>query len=344
MEKLVVRHDWGIVGAIFLLLGLGTSILYSVKQDLFPLYAVYLVAAILIFVFFSRLDKIILEVISPYLYVITLVLLLVTLAIGAFSHGAVRWLPLGPITIQPSEFAKPFLELMTAWVLSRRGKYSFLISLSLAGIMLLLVFIQPDLGTTILIASAWFGAVLAGGVSFRYIAVFVLIVALIAPLSWFVLAPYQKQRIYSFITPSDTQGASYQSVQSMISAGSGGLFGRGLGQGSQTQLDFLPERHTDFIFASVGEELGFVGMGLIVVGFFVLFWRMLTIFGHKKDVFSRAVIGGIFFYLFLQVFINIAMNLGMVPIAGVPLPLVSAGGSALLSTMMALGIVIALRK
>ncbi|MBI3289950.1 rod shape-determining protein RodA [Candidatus Microgenomates bacterium] len=338
------KEDGILVSSITFLLFIGTSILYSVKQDLFPIQAIYIISAILIFWFFSRLDKIILETVAPIFYVVTVLFLLITLAIGALSHGAVRWLPLGPITIQPSEFAKPILVLMAAWILSRRTKYGFLISLFLSFLVAILVFIQPDLGTSVLLAAAWFGAVLASGTSLKKVFLFLGSLVLLLPLFWLILAPYQKQRITSFISPTDTQGASYQSVQSMISAGSGGLFGRGLGQGSQTQLDFLPERHTDFIFASAGEELGFVGMGLIVVGFFVLFWRLLTIFGRQKDIFSKTVIGGIFFYLFLQVFINIAMNLGMVPIAGVPLPLVSAGGSALLSTMMSLGIVVALRK
>lgn len=341
---MTLKIDGILVGAVVLLLFLGTTILFSVKPDLFPVQAIYLIGAILIFFFFSRLDKIILEVITPYLYVITVLLLLVTLAIGALSHGAVRWLPLGPITLQASEFAKPAVVLATAWILSRNLRYGFLVTLLLCGLVAVLVFIQPDLGTSVLIAAAWFGAVLASGTSLKKVFLFLSFLVFMLPLFWFILAPYQKQRIVSFISPTDVQGASYQSVQSMISAGSGGFFGRGLGQGSQTQLNFLPERHTDFIFASIGEELGFVGMGLIIVGFLVVFWRILTIFGRQKDVFSTTVIGGIFFYLFLQTFINIAMNLGMLPIAGVPLPLISAGGSALLSTMLSLGIISALRR
>lgn len=338
------KVDGILVGAAGLLLGLGTTILFSVKPDLFPLYAVYLVAAVLIFFLVSRMDKIILEVLVPYFYGIVVVLLLVTLGVGVLSHGAVRWLPLGPITLQASEFAKPIVVLITAWVLSRNLHSGFWLALLLCGLVAILVFIQPDLGTTLLIGAAWFGAVLASGTSLKRVFFFFSFFVLLLPLLWLILAPYQKERVVSFIWPTDTQGASYQLVQSMISAGSGGFFGRGLGQGSQTQLDFLPERHTDFIFASIGEELGFVGMSLIVLGFFVLFWRILTIFGKQKDVFSRVVIGGIFFYLFSQVFINIAMNLGMLPIAGVPLPLISAGGSALLSTMMSLGIILALRR
>lgn len=340
----VREFDVSFIGSVVLLLAIGTIILASVQPQLFPLQVLFIGIAALVFWLFSRLDKIILESLAPIFYALVVVLLLATLLAGVLSGGAVRWLELGQLTIQPSEFAKPTLALITAWVLSKNYNYAFLISLFLAFLMSLLVFIQPDLGTMIILLAAWFGAVLGSGIKFDMLLKFVLLGLFFAPLLWSVLAPYQKNRIISFIESSDIQGASYQSTQAMISAGSGGLLGRGLGQGSQTQLAFLPARHTDFVFSSIGEELGFVGMMLVVLGFFILQWRIFTVFKGVQDKFAKSALGGIFFYLTFQTFINISMNLGMVPIAGVPLPLISAGGSSLVSTMFTLGIVLALKK
>lgn len=330
--------------SISLLLGLGTIVLLSVAPQIFPAQTFYILLALFILFLVTRADKIILEAAAPFFFALVLVGLLITLFLGAVSHGAVRWIPLGPITFQASEFAKPALALMTAWILTVGFRQSLVTSLLPAALLLFLVFIQPDLGTTVVLGSAWFGAVLGAGVPIGKILRIGFLGLASLPIIWFLLAPYQRERIFSFLSPGDIKGASYQSLQAMIAAGSGGLLGRGLGQGSQTQLAFLPEHHTDFIFSSIGEELGFMGMFLALLAFLVLFGRIISGLGSARSQFERSAISGIFLYLFVQTFANIAMNLGLLPVAGIPLPLLSAGGSSLVATMVSLGIVSALRK
>ncbi len=340
-----MRIDGALLGAVILLLVVGNTILLSVEPRLFPLQFLYIGAAVVVFFLVARVDAAVLRAFAPLGYWLVIIFLAVTLVIGVISHGAVRWLPIGPVTVQPSEFAKPAIALMTAWLLSGNIKNSFLASLLVSFLASLLVFIQPDFGTAVILGVSWLGAVLASGVSFKTVFRFLIFFILLIPLGWFILAPYQRERITSFLNPtSDPAGAAYQGRQAMIAAGSGGLLGRGLGQGSQTQLAFLPARSTDFAFASVGEELGFVGMALVLVGFFVVFLRIVGVLREAREPFVKAALGGIFLFLFAQTTVNIAMNLGMLPIAGVPLPLISAGGSALVSTMLSLGIVVALRK
>ncbi|MEK7182846.1 MAG: FtsW/RodA/SpoVE family cell cycle protein [Patescibacteria group bacterium] len=340
-----MRADGALLGAVILLLVVGNTILFSVDQRLFPLQFLYIGVAIVVFFLVTRVDALVLHAFAPFGYGVVLLFLAVTLVIGVISHGAIRWLPIGPVTVQPSEFAKPAIALMTAWFLSGNIKNRILASLLVSFLASLLVFIQPDFGTAVILGVSWLGAIFAWGVSFKTVFRFLIFFILLIPLSWFILAPYQRERLTSFLNPaSDPAGAAYQGRQAMIAAGSGGLFGRGLGQGSQTQLAFLPARSTDFAFASVGEELGFVGMALVLVGFFVLFLRIVGALGEAREPFVKAALGGIFLFLFVQTVVNIAMNLGMLPIAGVPLPLISAGGSALVSTMLSLGIVVALRK
>lgn len=336
--------DYLLLGTAALILILGTTILLSIDSKLFPLQFVYLGSAAVVFFILSRLDSIVLESVAHIFYGIVFFALLLTLFLGVVSEGVLRWLPLGPITIQPSEFAKPAVALGTAWILVKSIRFNFLLSLFLTFVVCLLVFIQPDLGTAIVIFFAWLGAVLGRGVSSKTLLRFALAALIVLPLFWFILQPYQKTRITAFFSPQDIQGTSYQSLQSIITVGSGGLFGKGLGQGSQTQLRFLPARQTDFVFASLAEELGFLGTALVLIGFFILFWRIISYLPNCGSVFARSAIGGIFLYLFAQTFINIGMNLGMLPIAGVPLPFISTGGSALVSTLMALGMVVALRK
>ncbi|MBI4058691.1 rod shape-determining protein RodA [Candidatus Microgenomates bacterium] len=336
--------DFILAGALGLLLILGTTILWAVAPQVFPLQFFYIILAVILFFSLSRLDSVYLETLTPIFYVSILILLILTEIIGVFSHGAVRWLPLGPATLQPSEFAKPIVALATAWMLTHYGK-SLVISFLLLLLPAILVFLQPDLTTSAILGVAWLGVLINSQISLKGLVRLFLPIVLLIFLVFLTLAPYQKERLTSFLQPNrDPAGTSYQSKQAMIAVGSGGLFGRGLGQGSQTQLAFLPARQTDFIFASIGEELGFIGMFLVLASFFVIFWRILAAMFQAKSTFSRMAVGGIFLYLFVQVFVNIAMNLGMFPVAGVPLPLVSAGGSALISTMMALGLVMALRK
>jgi len=195
------------------------------------------------------------------------------------------------------------------------------------------------LGVAILTGIGFVGVLMASSINKKYFLYIAGIFLLLAPLIWMVLAPYQKQRIDSFINPeNDPLGAGYNSIQSMISVGSGGFLGRGLGEGVQTQLAFLPEKHTDFIFAAIAEELGFVGSILIFAGLFTVFWLLIVVIEQSKGQVERAYATGVFMILFAETIIHIGMNMGMLPITGVPLPFVSAGGSALIGTTMAVAI------
>lgn len=338
------HRDFVLLASIGLLLIIGTAILYSVAPQLFPTQWLYIVLAITAFLVFAHLDRIVLQSTAHMFYVVIISLLVATLLLGVVNKGALRWLSIGPFTLQASEFAKPVLAMMTSMIMVRFERYGFLLSLLAAAIVVGLVFIQPDLGTAMIMGASWLGAVLSFKISTKTFITTVLIGLAFLPLLWVFLQPYQKDRVISFILPHDVQGASYQAAQSVIAMGSGGLLGSGLGQGSQTQLDFLPARHTDFVFASIGEELGFVGAGLVLISFFILFWRILQALVKTDEIFTRGTLSGIWFYLFIQTFVNLGMNLGILPIAGVPLPILSSGGSALVATMMTLGIVIALRR
>lgn len=258
-----------------------------------------------------------------------------------------RWIPLGAITIQPSEIMRPFLLLFFAKYITE-NEFSlrfFIKSLFIALVPLALILVQPSLGITFLTAVGFLGVILSSRLKKRYILAFFILSIICFPVSWFFLQPYQRQRINSFFNPeSDPRGAGYNSIQSMISVGSGKLFGRGLGEGVQTQLFFLPEKHTDFIFATIAEELGFLGSGLVLVAFFVILATLTEILGNAKNPTARSYVSGIFAVLFTQVVIHVGMNMGLFPITGIPLPFVSAGGSALLGSAVSVAIAIKARK
>lgn len=339
------RKFWGldpriVIPAGFILL-LGTVILTSVAPELFPLQFLYLGIAVLVLILFSNLDESILEAIAPLAYPVVIALLVLTLIFGALTRGTVRWIEIGPLTFQASEFAKPLLVLFFAWFgKTSSGDTRFLKSAALFLIALFLVFKQPDLGSAITLGFGFLGALLGLGLPIRRVLLIAVLLLVVSPILFNFLAPYQKARIVSFINPGfDPQGAGYNAIQAEISIGSGGLLGKGLGQGSQAQLAFLPERHTDFIFAALAEELGFVGAVFLASGFAFLFYSIIKIYQTVDSIFSSSVISGIFVYLFAQTVINLGMNMGILPITGIPLPLVSSGGSSLVSTMLSLGMI-----
>jgi rod shape determining protein RodA len=263
--------------------------------------------------------------------VISIILLLITLVIGQVTRGTVRWIPIGSFSLQPSEIIRPFLLVFFAnFITAKRINLKRLIQiLSLMALPLFLILVQPSLGVTALTAIGFLGLFLASEVEKKYFLFMGIIAIVLIPLVFMFLAPYQKARVTAFLDPaSDPQGAGYNAIQSTISVGSGKFFGRGLGKGVGTQLSFLPERHTDFIFASVAEEMGFIGaVVLLVITVFLLFR-----------------ISGLFLTLFAQTVVHVGMNMGLLPITGVPYPLVSAGGSSLLATLTSLGIVMGTKK
>lgn len=342
-----MKVDWPLFIGIVILVTFSLIILRSIAPFVFPGYFIFIVLAFLAFFVFSQISFDVLSVFSWHLYVFCIVFLLIPLLIGQVTRGAVRWIPIGSFTLQPSEIVRPFLLMFFAKFLTdKRPDIKRLIQ---AGALLLLplflIFIQPSLGVTILTFFGFLGVLLASGVEKKYIIVPSLIGLMVLPLIWFILAPHQKQRIQVFLNPSaDQSGAGYNSLQSMISVGSGRLLGRGLGQGVQTQLAFLPERHTDFIFASVAEELGFLGAFVLLILIFFVLARIVYIVEHAQNQTARAFSAGVFLTLLLQVVVHVGMNMGMFPITGLPLPLVSAGGSSLLATMITLGMVVGAKK
>jgi rod shape determining protein RodA len=339
--------DLSLTLAVGFLLILSIIILRSIAPGLFPLHFVYLVFAIIAFWFFSQINFDIISLFSKHIYIISIALLGLTLVIGQVTRGTIRWIPIGPLSLQPAEFVRPLLLVFFANHLTSSkitfGKLAKALGLLIVPAFLILV--QPSLGVSVLTVVGFFGVLISSNFNKKYILGGLLAVLVLIPVFWQVMAPYQKLRVVSFINPSaDPLGAGYNSLQSTIAAGAGKIVGRGLGRGIQTQLAFLPEKQTDFIFAAVSEELGFVGAGLMLAATFLILLRLVNFSEHSVSPAARAYISGFFLVYLLQVFIHVGMNLGMLPITGLPFPLVSAGGSSLLATMIGLGIALGAYK
>jgi rod shape determining protein RodA len=286
--------------------------------------------------------------ISPFVYGIGILLLIAVLAIGVTGKGAQRWLDLGAFRFQPSEILKLFVPMTVAWYISRGGMppslKTLLTALLLVVVPTILIAKQPDLGTSLLIASSGIFALFLAGMSWRIISVFSLLIGSFTPIMWlFLMKAYQKQRVITFLNPeSDPLGAGYHIIQSKIAIGSGGWTGKGWLQGSQSQLEFLPERHTDFIFAVFSEEFGFLGViGLLLVYGFIV-GRGLVIASRSQFLFSKLLAGSITLTFFVYVFVNIGMVSGLLPVVGVPLPLVSYGGTSMVTLMSGFGLLMAI--
>jgi len=285
---------------------------------------------------------------APYLYIICVILLIAVDAFGHISKGAQRWLDLGVVRFQPSEIAKIAVPLMVARFINRDVCPPTLKNTGIALVLIfmptLLVAAQPDLGTSILIAASGLFVLFLSGMSWKLIAVAVLLVAAFIPILWFFLMhDYQRDRVMMLLDPeSDPLGAGYHIIQSKIAIGSGGLRGKGWLHGTQSQLEFLPERHTDFIFAVLAEELGLVGVLVLLILYVLLIMRGLTMAARAQTTFGRVMAGGMMLIFFVYVFVNIGMVSGILPLVGVPLPLVSYGGSALIVLMAGFGIIMSI--
>ncbi len=341
------KYDWPLITSMVILILMSIIILRSIAPFVFPGYFVYLFLGIIAFIFFSRVSFDIVSLFSWHFYIFSILFLVVPLLIGQVTRGAVRWIPIGSLTIQPSELVRPLLLVFFADFLTKKvlTPKRLLQAGVLLVIPLFLIFVQPSLGVTVLTFTGFIGVLLSTGVKKKYLIYPALIGILCLPFVWSILASHQKQRLETFLFPmKNPTGAGYNSLQSMISVGSGKLFGRGLGEGVQTQLLFLPERHTDFIFASVAEELGFLGTLVLLITIFFVLTRVISAVENAKNLTARAFCAGVFLTLLVQVVVHIGMNMGLFPITGLPLPLVSAGGSSLLATMMTLGMVVGARK
>lgn len=329
------KFDPFFVFSIGFLIAISLVSLKSVYPSIFPGYFFLTFLGIALFIVFSFIDFDIISLFSKHFYIGSIVLLLLTLIIGGVTRGVVRWISLGTLTLQAAEIVKPFLLIFFA---NNRRYYLMLLPI-------FLILIQPSLGVAILLSAGFVGIILASGLNKKKLLLLGLVAIILVPIAFLLLAPYQKSRIVSFFSPySDPKGAGYNSIQSQIAVGDGGLFGRGLGKGIQTQLSFLPEKQADFIFAAISEELGFLGSSLTLIALFILFWRITAFMNSAVNPQARAYLAGIFTMLLSQTIIHIGMNMGLLPITGIPLPLVSAGGSSFISTMIALGIALGARR
>lgn len=281
------------------------------------------------------------------LYGLTIVLLGAVLVMGSSAKGAQRWVEFGGLQVQPSEFAKIALIIALAVFLVRRQDEIrsfrvFLLSFLYLAIPMGLIFRQPDLGTSLVLIAIWVVMLFVMGTDRRNILIFFGTGVVAGLMLWNtpgVLKDYQKKRVISFVNPAaDPLGSGYHVTQSRIAIGSGRLTGKGIMQGTQRKLKFIPEQHTDFIFTVIGEEMGFAGAVLLLLLYFAVVWRALNIMSSTEDTVGRAISAGVLGMLLFHIFVNIGMTLGIMPVTGVPLPLFSYGGSSLMANMMAMGL------
>ena len=321
----------------------GNEALYTAQLQRFAMaYVVLIVAAQIPPHFYLR--------IAPLAYVVGLFLLILVLFFGVFVKGSQRWLEVpGLFRFQPSELMKLAVPMMVAWYLQRRSlppsfKYTSA-CLVIMTLPALLIGRQPDLGTSILVFGAGFSVLLLAGLSWRWVLWAGLAIGAAAPLVWqFVLEGYQRQRILTLFDPqSDPLGAGWNIIQSTTAIGSGGLFGKGLFQGSQSYLDFLPEARTDFIAAVMGEELGFVGVAFLLLMYLLIIARGLWLASEAGSTFGRLLAGAFVLTFFVYIFVNVAMVSGILPVVGVPLPLVSYGGTSAITLMAGFGVIMSVR-
>jgi len=336
--------DWHLLIPVFILIGFSLTILTSISPQLAVSQLIFFIIGLILFFLVSNLHyKIHSYLYIPYMF-IALVFLFLPIIFGAVTRGSIRWIQIGALTLQSSEIIKPLLIIIFSAFLSQKNKSSSLKKLAIYLVIFLipalLIFKQPDLGSTLVVAAIWIATLFVSDIPLFYLFSLFIITAISSPIIWKFLADYQKQRLIVFLNPyADPKGAGYHMLQSIIAIGSGGVFGRGLGSGIQSQLRFLPENHTDFIFASLTEELGLITAFFILAVFFFLLKRLLDISRTAPDKFSQLLTIGVFAMIFFQTVVNIGMNLGILPITGITLPLVSYGGSSILATMISLGLV-----
>lgn len=344
MGKYIDHFDWL---TALLLLGLavmGLFLLLTIDQSLFFQQLLYFGIAGAVLMLFSRIDRTVLWWIAPLGFVAAMILLVIPF-FGPSIRGSHRWIFIGSLQLlQPSEIVKPLLLLAFARgmaTFSPRNTRFLPIHAIIFLLPFLLVFRQPDLGTSLVYTGMWLTMLVASGISMGLLAAVSGLLVLLLPVFWRLLAAYQKARIATFLDPAlDPQGAGYNALQAVIAVGSGQLFGRGLGMGTQSHLRFLPEFHTDFIFATLVEELGFLGGLVLLLGYALLLWRIIgpLVRGTVQDVFHFSYAVGLFAMLLSQIFINAGMNMGIIPVTGITLPFVSYGGSSLLSIALSFGI------
>lgn len=343
--------DWFLILPVIVLTTIGLAAIYSVdisqgiRLIYFPTQMIALFLGLIVLLITTLIHKTRYESMAKIVYLVGLVLLIAVLFLGVSIRGTTGWFRLAGFSFQPAEFAKVAIILLLAWWIQKQGRrfdgWTFVLSTVFAmGFYVGLIMLQPDLGSASVVASIWFGLLIASGIKKRYVIGFISLGILAAVCGWlFLFQDYQKERVLTFLQPErDPLGSGYNVSQSLIAIGSGKLFGRGLGFGSQSQLHFLPEAQTDFVIAVIGEELGFLGILLVLVLFSILLWRLLHISKHCRDDFSTYTVIGIAVLFFTQLSVNIGGATGLLPVTGVTLPFVSYGGSSLLINYLLIGI------
>lgn len=341
---------WLLVG-LLVLSGVGLFTLYSASgQDMEQMERQFIRLGFSFVVMFvlAQFPLGVYRFFSTYAYVGGLLMLIAVLLFGDMGKGAQRWLDLGFIRFQPSELMKLAVPMMVAWYISKftlppRSAH-IILGFALVVVPTILIAKQPDLGTSLLIASSGVFAIFLAGMSWRLISLVGALIGAFAPVMWFFLMKdYQKQRVLTFLNPeSDPLGSGYHIIQSKIAIGSGGVDGKGWLQGTQSQLEFLPERHTDFIFSVFSEEFGLTGVMCLMAIYLFIILRGLIISSRAQDAYAKLLGGSITLTFFVYVFVNMGMVSGLLPVVGVPLPLVSFGGTSMVTLMAGFGILMAI--
>ena len=352
MLRTFFKFDWILVAVTVLLLGVSLLTLSSLSVagdvDYFLKQLIFVLLGLGIMLFTAFLDYRHIEKYSTALYFITAIILFSVLLFGASVRGTAGWLSFGVFQVQPVEVAKVTLIIFLASFISKKkselGEWTRVIaSLILSAVLIFLVLRQPDLGSSLVLAAIWGGMLFASGLRAKHLITLFLLGAVLVSSGWFALADYQKERINTFIHPeSDPRGIGYNVLQAIVAVGSGGISGKGIGHGSQSQLNFLPEKHTDFIFAVIAEELGLTGAFFVIGLYLALLYRIKRIGDTAGDNFGYLVAVGVLVMFFSHIAINIGMNIGLLPVTGLPAPLLSYGGSSLFSMLFSLGLLLSI--
>jgi len=340
-----IAVDYPLLLTLLLVAGFGLFVLYSAAGESLAAIGrqgIRLGVGLVAFFTLAQIPPRYLRLWTPWIFIGGLGLLLIVMVAGDIGGGAQRWLNLGFVSIQPSEFMKLSVPMMVAWFLHDRplppNLAQLFVVVLIVAVPALLIAEQPDLGTALLIVAAGGLTILLAGISLRLIAGFSIAALVASPIVWLYMLDYQRARVMTFINPwNDAQGAGYNIIQSQIAIGSGGTFGKGWLNGTQANLGFLPERSTDFIFAVMGEEFGLVGVVTLLLLYLVLVGRGLYIAAEAQDTFTRLLAGSLSLTFFFYVFVNAGMVSGILPVVGVPLPLVSAGGTSMLTLLAGFG-------
>ncbi len=349
------RVDGVLLGAVTILYGIGLVMLYSLDHvrggSFFWRQVFWGSIGIGIGYMVSMVDlRSIVVQLARWAYFFSVAALIAVLIFGVNVRGTVGWLSLGPVSIQVVEIVKVAMIVFLAGFLSAKqtvfGPYGrLMISLTLTTIIVGLILLQPDFGSAMVVLSIWAGMLFASGMRRTHVVGIILGAVIAAAIGWTVLAEYQRERVLTFVDPyRDPRGSGYNVIQAMTAIGSGGVFGKGLGNGTQVQFGFVPEAHTDFIFAAIAEEIGMVGALAVVILYAIVLWRIWRIAHTSHSNIGYLIGSGVMVMIFVHSVINIGMNLGVMPVTGIPLPFISYGGSALVANMVAIALMLALYR